>query len=425
MRKRPFQNLSPQEWRNLALAAVFAFYAVYIGMGLYWNNLFTALGVDYLAFWSAGYLANTEGYAHAYDLEALRRVQDPLIPEPEDPSLTFTTLPAMALPVFLLPFQALALLPAAWSLLVWTVVNLLLIFLYLPFFARQIVQKSGIGGGLTIAIMLSFPVWWTLVWGQVNILLMIYVGEFLRWMVSGKPFRAGMWLAGLLLKPQTLVLILPALLLQRSWKALGGFVVMAFLLMVVSSGIGGTDALWSLGDLWLKSAYGLPSNDPQGMVNWRMAGIHLSSFLGPRVGWGITLAGLALTVLAALSLWRRPISPSSPEFGVALLGTMAATCATTWHAHLHMMVIIIPPLLYLLYQRMLPSVWVDVWLFLLPAMMLVGFVLDLMGKSRVLPFIPPEGLVATHYTLAFTGWGLNLGLLLWAVRNARCGVRAR
>ncbi len=417
MRKRPFQNLSPQERRNLALTAVFAFYAVYIGMGLHWNNLFTALGTDYLAFWGAGHLANTEGYARAYDLEALRRVQDPLIPEPEDPSLTFTALPALVLPVFLLPFQALALLPAAWSLLVWTVVNVLLLFMYLRFFAGQIAQKSGIGEGLTIAMMLSFPVWWTLVWGQVNILLLACVGEFLRGMVFRKPFRAGLWLAGLLLKPQTLVLILPALFLQRSWKALGGFAAIALLLMLVSLGIGGMDALRSLAGLWLKSARGLPTNDPQFMMNWRMVGIHLSSFLGSEVGWGIALVGVAVTVVAALYLWRRPRSPSSPAFGIALLGTMAATGAATWHAHLHMMVIIIPPLLYLLHQRRLPLVWMDVWLFLLPTLMLAGLVLDLMGKFRMLPFIPPEGLVATQYTMALTGWGLNLCLLLWALRN--------
>ncbi len=424
MKRRPFQNLGPQERRNLALAAVFAFYAVYIGMGLYWNNLFTAIGTDYLAFWSAGYLANTEGYARAYDLEALRRVQDPWAPDPTDPSIVFSPIPAPLFPIFLPIFQLFALLPANWSYLIWTILNVILLIIYWCFLVRSAMLESSVNRR-SLMIMLSFPVFWSLVWGQVNFLLLVCIGEFLRAMISGKPFRAGVWLGGLWLKPQTLILIAPALLLKCSWKALSGFAVASLGVVGASIGIGGLKAMHHLANLWLGYASGLPTNDPQWMINWRMAGIHLSSFLGPRVGWGIALAGLALTILAALSLWRRPFPPSSPEFGIALLGTMAATGAATWHAHLHIMVIIIPPLLYLLYQRLLPSVWVDVWLFLLPAMMLVGFVLDLMGKSRVLPFIPPEGLVATHYALAFTGWGLNLGLLLWAVRNARWGVRAR
>ncbi len=415
---RPFQHLGPQERRNLALAAVFAFYAAYIGMGLYWNNLFTALGTDYLAFWSAGYLANTEGYARTYDLDALRRVQSPWVPDPADPSLVFTPLPSLFLPVFLPVFQVFALLPADWSLLVWTALSLLLLVFYLRFFAARIAAGHR-DGRWSLAMMLSFPVFWSLVWGQLNFLLLVCVGEFLRAVVAGKPFRAGLWLGGLLLKPQTLVLIVPALLLQRSWKTLSGFAIASVVALVGSVGIGGPEAMRRLVDLWLGSASGLPSNNPQYMVNWRMVGINLSSLAGSEVSWGIALAGLALTLLAALSFWLRPLSPVSPKFGVALLGTMAATCASAWHSHLHMMTILIPLLLYLLYQRCLSVALMDLWLFPVPVLMLVGFLLDLMGKFRILPCIPPEGLVVTERMLAFSGWGMCLFLLFWAVRSIR------
>jgi hypothetical protein len=228
-----------------------------------------------------------------------------------------------------------------------------------------------------------------------------------------------LWLAGLLLKPQTLVLILPALFLQGSWKTLGGFTAMTLLLIMASLGIGGMDAFWGLINLWRESAigHGLPTNNPQEMVNWRMVGIRLSSLLGLKIGWGIALTGLALTVLAALSLWRRPIPPSSPQFGVALLGTMAATCAATWHSHPHMMTFLVPPLLYLLYQRRLPAVLLDLWLFLMPALLLTGLALDLLGKFRIIPGLPPDALAATSLILAVGGLGLNLSFLFWVVRT--------
>lgn len=95
-RRLPFQNLGPREWRNLAVAALFAFYAVYLGMGLYRNGPFVSVGSDYLAFWGAGYIANTRGYADAYDLNVLRKIQEPLVPAPDDPDLVFAPRPMLA-----------------------------------------------------------------------------------------------------------------------------------------------------------------------------------------------------------------------------------------------------------------------------------------------------------------------------------------
>lgn len=117
----------------------------------------------------------------------------------------------------------------------------------------------------------------------------------------GKPFRAGLWLGGLLLKPQTLILILPALLLQRSWKALIGFAAASLAVVGVSIGIGGSETMHSLTGLWLGSVSGIPTNNPQFMTNWRMIGIHMSPLIGPWAAWGVALVGLSITALTGLS----------------------------------------------------------------------------------------------------------------------------
>lgn len=412
----PFRNLTPGEWRNLALAAILAFYAIYAGMGLYWKGLFVSIGPDYLAVWSAGYLANTGGYASVYDISALRQVQEPLIPRPADPFLIFTVIPLPVLPVFILPLQVFALLPAGWSFLLWTIFNLSLLILYLRFFIRDVASERPSGQLLAMAV-LSFPVFWTLLWGQVNIWLLICVGEFLRAMVKGKPFRAGLWLGGLCLKPQTLVLIVPILLLQRSWKALAGFVSASLALVGVSLGIGGFQAFYRLSGLWLRFVSALQTLSPQLMSNWRMVGWWFSSSSIPRVGWGIALIGFSLTVLAVVFLWRRRLSPSSAEWGVALLGTLAATGAVTWHSYTHMLVILIPPLLYLKCRHRLAAEAWDLWVFLMPFLIFVGLTMDLMGKLHILPLVHAESLGTTRGMMGISGFGLNLYLLSWAVRR--------
>ena len=44
---------------------------------------------------------------------------------------------------------------------------------------------------------------------------MIRTGEFIRSSLNKKPVLSGIWLAGLLLKPQLLILIVPIILLMR------------------------------------------------------------------------------------------------------------------------------------------------------------------------------------------------------------------
>lgn len=411
-----FRHLGPQERRNLALAALICINVVFIGLNLAWQGFFNPFGIDYVAFWSAGYLANISGYRHVYDLDSLYKLQNSVV-SPPNSSLALPVFPAMILPVFLLPFQLLSLFPPIWSLIIWVVIQAIILLLYLNFVYIRMSSEPKFRRRILVSVMFSFPVWWTLVWGQINIPLLICIGEFMRCMASGKSFRAGLWLGGLWLKPQTLILVLPSLLLQRSWEALGGFFAMTLMLMVLSLCVGGIDAFHGLIRLWHESVHGLPSNAPGLMVNWRMVGIHLGSLLGWEIGWGIASVGLLWTVLAALYLWRRPRSPASPEFGVSLLGTMAATCAVTWHSHLHMMIILIPPLLYLLLRGYLPMALMDVWLFLMPALMLVGLVLDLMGALQILPSVPD--IRYWQFLMAITGWGLNLYLLRWAVRQVR------
>ena len=77
---------------------------------------------------------------------------------------------------------------------VYSAISLAAIILYLWFFAK----KMGSGGGknistgmLVMLMLVSYPVFQNLFWGQVEVVLLICPGEFLRNAAGKKPLLAG------------------------------------------------------------------------------------------------------------------------------------------------------------------------------------------------------------------------------------------
>ncbi len=415
----PFTHLSSKEWRNLTLAAVLTLYLAYVGSAIFKEGIFASLGGDYLAFWGVGRIANTRGYAYIYDLDQQLQIQKQYAPN-FVPSMFR---PVAFLPVFILPFQALARLPLTESFLFWTGLNLLGMILYLRFFIRDTMPAKG-GSWFVTLLLLSFPVFWNFFWGQVSVFLMICTGEFFRSFLRGRPFRAGVWLGGLLIKPQLLILIVPALLLYRSWKALAGFATTAGLLLIVSLRlIGWRSPLDWLNVLRTFSA-GLPGVNIEGMMNWRMLAVNLDKSLPPIVAWGLAVAGMLITAVIALSLWDRSMTPGSRAFAVAVLGTLAATGAVTWHAHLHMLMILIPVLVYLHGHGRVPARLLDLWVFSFPVALFAALTLGVLMRYRWLPLI---WWFRPVLFLGVSGLLLNLYLVAWSFRMLKQegGVPAR
>jgi hypothetical protein len=413
-RKYPFQNLGREGWLKLGLAAIFAFYAVQIGMALFQHNLFVSLGADYRSFWSVGQIANTKGYANIYNLELQAQIQEPLVSKSEDPAGTFTLFPTVFLPVFIIPFQILAPLGAAPSFWIWTVLNIAGLILYLFFFTRDMLDKL-IPINLVVMIMLSFAVFQNFFWGQVETWLVVCIGEFMRNTMRGNYFRSGLWLGGILIKPQALVLLVPFLLIQRAWKSLAGFSTMTFCIVLASIGLNGFEGINRVVGLWVGFASGLQSNAPENMMNWRMLGLHLSAFTSPGIGWGIAITGMLVTLLIATSLWLKSVPPSSPLFAVTLLGTLAATGAVTWHAHIHMAMVLIPPLVFLSLQEQLPKNMLLLWTILLPITMFIALVIGVMMQMEIMPLIGGIG----GFMLGSCGLVLNLYILTWSAKTIR------
>ena len=139
----PFARLKGGAWLNLALASLVAFYVMYLIVEALLRTTCGQLGIDYCDYISAGNIASRFGYSKIYDLVLLDRVQKTLLPAQADPaSIPVDIFPY--LPVFVLPFQALAAFSPAAGFWTWTGLKVVALVVYLQFFARRLgLQRRG------------------------------------------------------------------------------------------------------------------------------------------------------------------------------------------------------------------------------------------------------------------------------------------
>jgi hypothetical protein len=410
-KKLPFQNLGVKGWQNLVLFALFVYYLIQIGLALYVNDLFNTLGSDYLGFWTTGYIANTQGYDRIYDADLVSRIQKPYHESSETDNVYAPILTAF-FPAFGLPFQALALLKPGPSFAIWSLLNIVILVAYLNFFIRDMPQKRP-SSGEVVLLIISYPVFQNIFWGQINIWLLVCMGEFMRATKHGRFFIGGLWLAGMLAKPQTLILLIPALILKRYWGQIAGFATGMFSILAISLFLSGAQGLKELLDVWLGFASGIPTNAPEHMVNWRMVMVQISAIVSVEVGWAVAIVGIFFTLLVGLLALHKSIIISSVEFPVILFGLMAATALTTWHSHIHMMLVLLPLLTYLSAQNKVPMKLVRYWTFGAPIALAATYFHLLLVKYGFLT--EPE-----YDRLILGLWGLtfNLAALAWAIKTA-------
>jgi Glycosyltransferase family 87 len=304
------------------------------------RGLFEYVGIDHRVLRSTAEIAWHEGFAAVYQFSSQALRQRDLFRAFAGPvamrsgALPFPYLPAFIPPVLVvLPFA-----PAA-GFLVWTILNAAGMALY----TRRFLGGFGIKrrSGLIFAAMSSAPVFFTLLFGQFTLPLIIGFGEFLLAIRHGRPFASGLWLAGLALKPQTLVLLGPALVVGRQYRAMAGAVAGGLALVGVSFLLAGPLGMERLAETY-RDVGRLPGTFPQSMMNWRALAVNLIGEPLSAPGYGLAIAGMAVTTFFAL----RPYRTSVGAADILMVGLLmwAATGAVSWHAHVHMAAPLLLPL---------------------------------------------------------------------------------
>ncbi len=307
---------------------------------------------DFISFWMAGSLVQHGAGPSLYDIELQRTFQADLrwrqgildaVRVNSDLLIPFISPPALAL--LLVP---LSLLPITWAWLVWSALGLLVVVGAVALLLRGHPSARG----LTLLLVAFAPVADTLQWGQMPVFLLLGVGLGLRVLVSGRAVVGGALLGVLWLKPQYAVLFALVFLVKRRWRELGGMLISAAVVALLSLAVAGPKGILDYLELLRRIGAFYPPPEyqvnPYAMINWRALLIDLFPSISPTLGSTLmwTLGGI--TALASLLAWRGEWDPTSPRFPRQMLVLTIATLIASPHSHIHGAVLLLAPLSLLL-----------------------------------------------------------------------------
>lgn len=406
----PFKNLDRDAWRRLGYLAVAVFFLFNTMFSLSKYGLFNGVGGDFFPFLTAGKVADLYGFEKIYDVETVKYVQSIQLSQLNIHLSSFEPHPSPYFPVFMAPFKYLSRIDMATSFWIWTIVTFLLLVGYLYSFMNRLNRilntRSNIYS-LLIPIFVSYPVYISFLYGQPEVFLLIFAGEFLLYGYAKKQFISGLWLGLLFIKPQALLLVIPALLLKKNWKSLAGFLISAGVITLSSTLIVGLNGMIDLMKLWFSYAPNTDFFSPNGMANWRMVASNLNGWTDSLMGWIIAGVGMVITFIIWFKLSRKLYPEDSDGWVLNFGAIFSASLAFTWHSHIHMGMVLIPFLIFLVkVNQTLGKRAMDGWVFSFPIVMILSYLLMALLKlgSNQADFINAIG----GFTLGLTGLSLYM-----------------
>lgn len=415
----PFSNLDRDAWRHLGYLAIAVLYLLNTVFSLTKYGLFNGVGGDFFPFLTAGKVADLYGFAEMYNVERVEYVQSMLLSQLEIELSSFEPHPSPYFPVFMAPFKYLSRFDMAASFWVWSIITLILLLAYLYSFVKRldrIIGNQPVHLSLLIPLIISYPVYTSFLYGQPEVFLLIFTGEFLLHSYTKKPFISGLWLGMLFLKPQVLLLVIPALLLQRNWKTLAGFFITAGSITLLSTLIVGLDGMIDLMKLWFAYAPNTEFFSPNGMANWRMLASNLNGWTGTTIGWIIAGAGMVITGLIWFKLSLRSFPEGSDAWIINVGAIFSTSLAFTWHSHIHMGMVLIPFLIFLLLvDQRTGKRAIDYWVFTFPAVMILSYLL--LALIKVGSGQPDLLTSIGGFTLGLTGLSLYMLFSYHVLKN--------
>ena len=253
------------------------------------------------------------------------------------------------------PFEALLYLPLTYfgyhaAYILWTLASLgLLVYAALLIESRTKVSlavsryaRMHADMGLVLILFVTFgPATTCLLIGQDSMLMMlIYTFVFIL-LKRGRDFQAGCMLAGGLFKFQFIVPFVVILLLRRKWSALKGFAAIAALLVLVSTGVSGFQALTGYPRfLFLDSNYRQVSFFlPEYASNIRGLLYLLVNRRVPASAFGLLVAALS-----ALALWWAARNWRDEQFGLSFSAAVIATLLASYHLYNYDLTLLLLPI---------------------------------------------------------------------------------
>lgn len=314
---------------------------LFVGFSIFiiWNylhrGLFEYIGIDYRLWYATGQIARMYGFDQIYDIALQSHYQSQLFTLfsiPSNWSMAFWPLPLPYLSVFTLPMLILTFFKPESGFLLWTIINLLGSFIYILLFLKR--EKWTFSANLILSVTLSLPLLLNLLFGQLNILLLISLGETLILLRKEKDLRAGLCLGFMLLKPQTLLLIVPVLLISRKFKTILGIFISSIGLILISLLLSGKQAI--LGPFQVITSW--PTILADSGVNLLTISQNVAKFIPGFLPTIITILGLIATMYFVFKYfsfqqWKFQLAHIEVDFLVLYI----ASSLISPHANIHML----------------------------------------------------------------------------------------
>jgi hypothetical protein len=359
------------------------------------------LGTDFRGYYASAQIALQHDFLSVYDQELQNVYQEALPLVCPDGSLIQPRLKVSMpyLPVFVILFLPFSLFGFTTSYLLFCTLNLIILPAYLLRFSKALKVTPNFFE--LFAWSACLPAISNLGLGQSNVFLMVCLGEFILAFLNDKPRRSGVWLAGMLVKPLSLIVLLPGLILQKRWRLLIGFLAGGLTILLSSLLLAGAEGVRASLELAKRFAGPLIQTGPT-MMNWRALALNLEAFFPGWASWGVAALGMLIMLLLTLRFWRQNSPQNETSFLLLMLASLTATFAIAWHSHFYMWVLLIPILLVLNHQIQVPTLLLAAWFFGPVGLLLLAYLIQ-------------PNLAVNILGLGYLG--LNLILFAWAIRR--------
>jgi hypothetical protein len=389
---------------SIALWILCIIFAVCILIFLIWNlvhrGLFEYIGIDYRLWYSSAMIARYHGFDLIYDINLQTHYQIRMYQQYAritTVSIPFWPLPLPYLSVFIFPMLLLTLIEPVTGFFLWSFINTVGTLVYLTYFIRQ--NKLWISWKFIFVTLFALPLFLNITFGNVNIWLLIAFGESITALKKGCLFRSGFWIAGLLLKPQTLLILIPGLIFARQFKLLAGALAGAIIIAISSFLLSGTNAFLGPFETIMNWPKILADT---GMTIFSLS-TNLNQFLPNIISNIISISLILITFFSTMWLWfpnQQPLSGDNLE--LSFLASFAAACAISPHSNVHMALPLLAPGLALVSKKRIPIHLVLGWVFI---------------PMEIFLIVSISSIGAAHI---FGGMGMliaNLFILYWIIVN--------
>jgi hypothetical protein len=355
-------------------------------------------GTDFRGYYAAAQIVRELGFDKVYDQAVQVEYQSSLLMKCPGTGAVAPPLQVYMpyMPIYMLVILPLTYLDFTTSYALWSLVNMVGLIAYLHYFL--IAAGSSISLKLILQWIVCVPVLSNLALGQMNVLLVICLGEFVLAFIHGRFLRSGVWLGVMLIKPHTLILILPGLIIGRKNRTLVGFGLGTLAVLVSSVLVSGLAGVTNSIQLAVQFA-GPLIQTAASMMNFRALALNLGLVWPAWLAWAIAICGMVLSSGLVIYLWRRDAYVSRESIILLILATFTATFAVSWHSHFYLQMLLLPLLLFLDSKSILPQSGRWVWIVGPPLLYLLLILIN--------PATAREG-----FGLGMLA--LSLGLLVWA-----------